>query len=213
MKRYYIAYGSNLNVGQMRMRCPHATILGTANLKNWELLFKGSKTGSYLTIEECEGGTVPVVIWEVTATDEAALDRYEGFPNFYYKRDIRLQYKGIRTGKRRTVTAFAYIMHEDRPIGIPSNLYMRICLEGYDTFCFDKNVLVDAYDKCREVCAVCPLCGRAYHGAPALSRENNETLICPDCGTRQALQSIGVKPSEQEQILETIHRHMGRPPG
>ena len=29
----YIAYGSNLNVGQMRMRCPHATILGTANLK------------------------------------------------------------------------------------------------------------------------------------------------------------------------------------
>ena len=64
-KRYYIAYGSNLNVPQMRMRCPHATILGTANLKGWELLFKGSKTGSYLTIEEREGGTVPVVIWEV----------------------------------------------------------------------------------------------------------------------------------------------------
>lgn len=40
--------------------------------------------------------------------------------------------------------------------------------------------------------AVCPLCGRTYHGAPALSREDNETLICPDCGTRQALQSIGV---------------------
>ena len=52
-----------------------------------------------------------------------------------------------------------------------------------------------------------PLCGRIYHGAPALSREDNETLICPDCGTRQALQSIGVEPSEQEQIIETIHRH------
>ena len=48
-KRYYIAYGSNLNVGQMRMRCPHATNLGTANLKGWELLDTGSKTGSYLT--------------------------------------------------------------------------------------------------------------------------------------------------------------------
>ena len=92
-KRYYIAYGSNLNVPQMRMRCPHATILGTANLKDWELLFKGSRTGSYLTIEECENGTVPVVIWEVTAADEAALDRYEGFPTFYYKRDIRLSTK------------------------------------------------------------------------------------------------------------------------
>lgn len=46
--------------------------------------------------------------------------------------------------------------------------------------------------------AVCPLCGRVYHGAPALSREDNETPICPDCGTRQALQSIGVEPFEQE---------------
>ena len=54
---------------------------------------------------------------------------------------------------------------------------------------------------------ICPLCGRPYHGIPALSREDNKTLICPDCGTRQALQSIGVEPSEQEQIIETIHRH------
>ena len=55
--------------------------------------------------------------------------------------------------------------------------------------------------------AVCPICGRTYHGASALSREDNKTLISPDCGTRQALQSIGVEPSEQEQIIETIHRH------
>ena len=56
--------------------------------------------------------------------------------------------------------------------------------------------------------AVCPLCGRTYQGVPALSREDNETLICPDCGTRQALQSIGVDAGEHEQIIETIHRHM-----
>ena len=55
--------------------------------------------------------------------------------------------------------------------------------------------------------AVCPRCGKAYHEPPALSREDNETLICPDCGTRQALQSIGVDTVEQEQIIETIHRH------
>ena len=58
--------------------------------------------------------------------------------------------------------------------------------------------------------AVCPLCGRLYHGHPALSRTDNETLICPDCGTREALQSIGVDPDEQERILETIHRHTNR---
>ena len=56
--------------------------------------------------------------------------------------------------------------------------------------------------------AVCPRCGKAYHEPPALSRLDNETLICPDCGTRQALQSIGVDTAEQEQIIETIHRHM-----
>ena len=53
---------------------------------------------------------------------------------------------------------------------------------------------------------ICPKCGNAYHGAPALSREDNRTLICPDCGTREALKSIGVEPDEQEEIIETIHR-------
>lgn len=52
MKRLYIAYESNLNVRQMKTRCPKAKILGTAKLKGLELLFKGSKSGSYLTIEE-----------------------------------------------------------------------------------------------------------------------------------------------------------------
>ena len=150
--RYYIAYGSNLNVRQMRARCPRATILGTAMLDGWELLFKGSKTGSYLTIEEKSGGKVPVVIWEVAPSDERSLDCYEGFPNFYYKKDIKVTYKGIRTGRQRMLTAFVYIMHEDRPIGIPTDFYVRTCLEGYAAFGFDKRFLTAAYDNSKEVC-------------------------------------------------------------
>ena len=53
----------------------------------------------------------------------------------------------------------------------------------------------------------CPVCGQEYTEAPALSRTDNLTLICPDCGTRQALESIGIKPDEQEQILAIIHRN------
>ena len=53
----------------------------------------------------------------------------------------------------------------------------------------------------------CPICGRSCTGHPALSRTDNETLICPDCGTRQALASIGVDEKEQEEILATIHRN------
>ena len=55
----------------------------------------------------------------------------------------------------------------------------------------------------------CPLCGRIYNSVPALSRIDNETLICPVCGTRQALESIGIDPDEQERIIETIHRYEG----
>ena len=75
-KRYYIAYGSNLNIRQMRWRCPDARIIGTAELEDWRLLFRGSKTGSYLTIEEAQGHRVPVAVWEVSPEDEEALDRY-----------------------------------------------------------------------------------------------------------------------------------------
>ena len=53
---------------------------------------------------------------------------------------------------------------------------------------------------------ICPRCGKAYSEPAALSRADNQTLICPDCGTREALDSIGVKPDEQERIISTIHR-------
>lgn len=56
---------------------------------------------------------------------------------------------------------------------------------------------------------ICPQCGRAYHGVPALSRTDNETQICPDCGTREALTSLGVPENEQDRILEIIHRASG----
>lgn len=76
MKKFYLAYGSNLNVKQMQFRCPDARIVGTAEIPNYQLLFKGSKTGSYLTIEPKQGCTVPAAVWSVSERDELALDRY-----------------------------------------------------------------------------------------------------------------------------------------
>ena len=51
----------------------------------------------------------------------------------------------------------------------------------------------------------CPLCEAQYSGYPATSRKDATLLICPDCGTREALESIGVSEKEQESILEIIH--------
>ena len=52
-----------------------------------------------------------------------------------------------------------------------------------------------------------PICGRPFAGTPAISRIDGVTRICPDCGTRQALGSIGIEPSEQEKIIKTIREH------
>lgn len=53
--------------------------------------------------------------------------------------------------------------------------------------------------------SVCPLCKENFRGVPALSRRDNKTQICPDCGTREALESIGVSKEEQDNIIQTIH--------
>ncbi len=146
MKKYYLAYGSNLNIRQMRYRCPDAKIVGISVIKNYELLYKGSKTGAYLTIEKKKGGLVPVAVWEVSADDETRLDIYEGCPDFYYKKNVRLPVKLLRNGKTKEIEAFVYIMHEKRKHGIPSMTYIRTCEEGYRNFGFDNKFLDEAYE-------------------------------------------------------------------
>ncbi len=64
-------------------------------------------------------------------------------------------------------------------------------------------------DNEKRTARTCPVCSREYTGIPALDRRDNRTPICPDCGTRQALESIGVDAGEQEKILATIHRFCG----
>ncbi len=133
--KYYIAYGSNLNIAQMKHRCPDAKIIGTSMLKGWQLLFKGSKTGSYLTIERKDGSNVPIAVWEVSESDVRKLDRYEGYPDFYYKQNVLL------TGAGKLMDAFVYIMHENRKIGVPSDYYVDTCLQGYESFGFDRKYI------------------------------------------------------------------------
>ena len=53
---------------------------------------------------------------------------------------------------------------------------------------------------------VCPKCGKPYRGAPAISRDSTQ-LICPDCGTREALEGLGLSRVEQDHILGNIHRY------
>lgn len=143
--KYYLAYGSNLNVRQMAWRCPGATPVGAATLDGWQLAFRGSGTGAYLTIVPREGSTVPVGVWSITEEDELSLDRYEGFPHFYYKQTMR-----VNLGGKKNVDALVYIMREDRPAGFPDFSYVRTCAIGYNDFNFEIDPLLDAVHRARE---------------------------------------------------------------
>ena len=128
----------------MMMRCPNAKAVGTGFIKGYQLLFKGSKTGAYLTIEKKKGGRVPIAIWKVTKEDELSLDRYEGYPTFYYKADLKIKLDD------KEIDAFVYIMHEYRELGVPSDYYVETCLEGYLDFEFNPLYLTKAINISKE---------------------------------------------------------------
>jgi len=145
MKRLYVAYGSNLNLKQMSYRCPTAKVYGKGIIHGYRLLFKGAPENAYLTIESYQDGKVPVLIWEVQPEDELALDRYEGYPSFYYKENIQVE---LETGE--IVTAMVYIMTDkmkDRiHLNLPSKRYLNIVKLGYESAGFNKGLLVEAIE-------------------------------------------------------------------
>ena len=138
-KKIYVAYGSNMDLVQMAHRCPQAELLGQGMMKDWQLLFKGSQTGSYATIERMQGYTVPVLLWQISKADEGRLDIYEGFPGFYYKQTVEVETEhGLQKG-------MVYIMHEERKLGIPTDRYYDVLERAYKAFGFNQRILRDAY--------------------------------------------------------------------
>ena len=49
--KIYFAYGSNLNLEDMKVRCPTARLLGAGRAERHELMFRGHTPGaSFLTV-------------------------------------------------------------------------------------------------------------------------------------------------------------------
>ena len=137
----YIAYGSNMDEEQMKFRCPDSKLVGTGKIKNFRLMFKGSLSGNYATIEPEENFEVPVLIWKISAADEKKLDRYEGFPSFYYKKKI-----AVATSDGKKILGMVYIMHEERTLGLPTEFYYNVLRDAYEKFHFDLKILEDALE-------------------------------------------------------------------
>ena len=144
-KRYYIAYGSNLSVAQMSVRCPDAKIAGMAALDGWKLVFR-----THATIEPAEGRVVPVLIWEISNRDERNLDHYEGFPSYYRKEELVITMTDLDGKNPQEIMAMVYLMNEGHPIRLPWKDYYDMLAERYSRFGFNPYQLELALQEAKE---------------------------------------------------------------
>ena len=149
--RFYIAYGSNLSREQMAHRTSDAEIVGTAMLKGWRLLFR-----QYATIEKRKKFYTPVLVWKISEQDEKNLDRYEGFPRFYNKKNLKVAVTSLDGEDLGEVSAMVYIMTpeavEARKVKpLPSEHYFSILVNGYEEFGFDIKILEKSFGEALEI--------------------------------------------------------------
>lgn len=62
-EKFYVAYGSNLNIHQMQMRCPTAKLYAVGEIKDYELQFKGMPDRAFAN--KCSVSTVKRAIDEL----------------------------------------------------------------------------------------------------------------------------------------------------
>ena len=133
--RLFAAYGVGVNRAEMAKHCPTAKLIGTTELKNYRLAFRGSRAGALATIEKAKGSIVPALLWEISPQDEAALDRWIGVPELYRKATIKIRRDGS------PLDALIYILISGKPQNKPSAFYYSTLLEGYRAAGFDADIL------------------------------------------------------------------------
>ena len=136
--RVFAAFGVGLNRNEMVKHCPTAKLLGTTELKNYRLMFRGGNANAVATIEKMKGGSVPALLWEINSQDEAALDRWIGVPYLYRKTTVKTRLNGA------AMDAFVYILIANKPRNRPSAFYYSTLLEGYKVAGFDTDILKTA---------------------------------------------------------------------
>jgi hypothetical protein len=134
--KLYFAYGMNTNKEEMAYRCPGARALGRAVLPGYRLEFK-----SFATIVPSPKESVEGVLWTITNSDESALDMLEGYPEFYDKKTVLVEYTN------QSYIAMTYIMGPREHGYGPSEGYYSMVSEGYQSFGLNQRQLLDAKNR------------------------------------------------------------------
>ncbi len=123
----YAAYGSNMNPAQMAERCPHSPLEGTGWLEGWRLTFGGEDIGwegALATVVEDAAERVFVALYELSESDERALDQWDGATIGYYRK-LRVR---VATADGE-VLAWLYVLN-DYEGGLPSARYLGIMADA-----------------------------------------------------------------------------------
>ena len=126
--KLYFAYGSNMNLNQMALRCPDAEVVDTVCLEGYRLAFcmNGGGRGVATILPEPHS-FVEGVLWRISEQDEKSLDRYEGFPKLYGKEAVIVSGK---SGISHEVMAYTMNSpYRDTP-ALPSQTYLEGILRG-----------------------------------------------------------------------------------
>ena len=115
----YFAYGSNLNLFQMKRRCKDSIFLKKINLKDFRLTFRSKYRAA--DIEPKKKSIVPGGLFEISKSDEKKLDVYEDFPILYKK------YYFYYYGKK----VMTYTMVKKTPFKYPTERYFNVVMKGY----------------------------------------------------------------------------------
>lgn len=126
----YAAYGSNMDPAQMAERCPHSPQASVGWLEGWRLTFGGADLGwegALATVVEDKDSRVFVVLYEVSETDERALDRWDGATlGFYSKVKVRV------ATLEGDALAWLYVLN-DYEGGLPSARYLGIVADAAES--------------------------------------------------------------------------------
>lgn len=116
----YFAYGANLDLQGMQLRCPGCQPLGTAVLPDHRLVFRG-----VADIETAKGSEVHGALYEITDDHLRMLDRFEGYPRLYIRRQVQ-----VVTDKDATTQATVYQMSRRDGYSPPFQDYLEVILSG-----------------------------------------------------------------------------------
>ena len=115
----YFAYGSNLNLFQMKRRCKDSFFLKKYELKGYKLNFRSKYRAA--DIEKSKNSLVPGALFEISKSDEKKLDVYEDYPILYKKLYFTYYNKIVMT----------YIMVNKTEFRYPTERYLNVVKRGY----------------------------------------------------------------------------------